>query len=253
MADRSVTLVAGAEVAIEGALRLPPGCYRAVKRQIEVPAPSKRQFTDPEYLIELSGREIVAMGGTPGAVGLISAEVDVSRQVREGLLTLSDRPPPPLARRAFAEYRRGGSPGAAELRKQSVQKLAGCTWERVKSDFAERLRKTLREVKASPLQFPSDLAMKLRPLQREKTSADFIERLRGLAVLNVVGKLFQFFSSPISCALNVDANKLLKAQHLRCSVFLRASQLHFLIRLRTLNLLAVRRLRCRRRGRVNNS
>jgi hypothetical protein len=225
--DRSVTLVAGAEVAIEGALTLPPGCYRAVKRQIEVPTPSKRQFTDPEYLIELSGRQIVAMGGTPGAVGLISAEVDVSRQVREGLLRLSDRPPAPLARRAFAEYRtRGTFPGAAELRKQGVQKLPGRTWERVTSNLAERLRKTLREVKAAPLPFPGDLATTLRPLQREKASADFIERLRGLAVPDVVGKLFQFSSSLISGAFNVDANKLLKAQHLRCTVFWNTATSH---------------------------
>jgi hypothetical protein len=244
MVDRSVTLVAGAEVAIEGALTLPPGCYRAVKRQIEVPTPSKRQFTDPEYLIELSGRQIVAMGGTPGAAGLISAEVDVSRQVRESLLRLSDRPPAPLARRAFAEHRsRGISPGPAELRKQGVQKLAGYIWERVKSDPAERLRKTLREIKAVALPFPGDLAMKLRPLLRGKTSANFVDRLRGLAVSNVVRKLFQFFSSPISGAFNVYANKLLKAQHLRYSAFFGAPQLHVLIHLRRTHLLAVRRLR----------
>jgi hypothetical protein len=221
MVDRTVTLYAGAEVAIEGALTLPPGYYRAVKRQIRVSTLTEQQFTDPEYLIELSGREIVAMGGTPGAVGLISAEVDVSRQVHEGLLRLSDRPPAPLARGAFAEYRpRDIFPAAAELQKQGVRKLAGCTWERVKSDLAERLRKTLREVKTAPLPFPGDLAMKLRPLQREKISADFIEPLRGVAVPNVVGKLFQFFSSPISGPFNVDAIKLLKAQHLRCFVFL---------------------------------
>jgi hypothetical protein len=246
MVDRSVTLVANAEVSIEGGLTLPPGYYRAVKRQIEVRTPSKQQFTDPEYLIELSGRQIVTMGGTPGAAGLIWAEVDVSRQVRESLLSLSDRPPAPLARRGFAEHRsRGISPGAAELRKQGVQKLGGCTWERAKSDLAERLRKTPREIKAARLPLPGDLAMKLRRLLREKTSADFIDRLRGLAVSNVVGKLFQFFSSPISGAFNVYANKLLKAQHLSCSVFLGAPQLHVLIRLRRMHLLAVRRLRSR--------
>ena len=89
MVDRSVTLVAGAEVAVEGGPRLPPGHYRAVKRRFEAPTPSKRQFTAPEYLIELRGRQIVAMGGTPGAAGLISAEVDVSRQVYEGILAAS--------------------------------------------------------------------------------------------------------------------------------------------------------------------
>jgi hypothetical protein len=52
----------------------------------------------------------------------------------------------------------------------------------VRSDLAERLGKTLREVKAAPLPSPGDLAMKVRPPQREKTSANFIERLRGLAV-----------------------------------------------------------------------
>ena len=91
--------------AIQGGLTLPPGYYRAIKRQIEGPTPSKRQLTDPEYLIELSGRQIVVMGGTLGAAGLISADVDVTRQVREGLLKLSDRQPALLARRAFAECR----------------------------------------------------------------------------------------------------------------------------------------------------
>jgi hypothetical protein len=137
--DRSVILAAGAGVAIEGGLALPPGYYRAVKRRMENPTPSKRQLTDPEYLIELSGRQIVAMGGSLGAAGLISADVDVTRQVREGLIRLSDRPPAPLARRAFAdaEYRsRDTFPGG-------VQKPAGRTWERVRSDLAERFRKAL--------------------------------------------------------------------------------------------------------------
>jgi hypothetical protein len=124
MVDRSVTLVAGAEVAVEGGLRLPPGHYRAVKRRFEAPTPSKRQFTDPEYLLELTGRQIVAMGGTPGAAGLISAEVDVSRQVYEGILRLSDRQPAPRAHELFGvEYRPIGiSLGAVELRRQDVLK-----------------------------------------------------------------------------------------------------------------------------------
>jgi hypothetical protein len=83
MVDSSVTLIASAIVAIEGGLRLPPGHYHGVKRR------QKRQSIDPEYLIELCGRQIVAMGGTLGATGLISAEVDVTRQVCEGLLRLS--------------------------------------------------------------------------------------------------------------------------------------------------------------------
>jgi hypothetical protein len=92
MAGRSVTLVASDEAAIEGGLTLPPGRYRAVERQIEVPALSKPQFTDPEYHIELSGRQIVAMGGTLGANGLVSAEYDVTRQVREGILRFGTIP-----------------------------------------------------------------------------------------------------------------------------------------------------------------
>jgi hypothetical protein len=52
-------------------------------------APSKRRSADAEYLIELSGRQIVAMGGTLGAAGLISAELDVTPQVRDGRLQLS--------------------------------------------------------------------------------------------------------------------------------------------------------------------
>ena len=92
MAGRSVTLVASGEVAIEGGLTLPPGRYRAVELRIEVPALSKREFTDPEYHVELSGRQIVAMGGTLGANGLISAEYDVTRQVREGLLRFGTIP-----------------------------------------------------------------------------------------------------------------------------------------------------------------
>jgi hypothetical protein len=120
MVDRSVTLIAGAEVPIEGALTLPPGYYRAVKRQIEVSTPTKRQFTEPEYLIELSGRQIVAMGGTPGAIGLISAEVDVSRQVREGLLRLSDRPPAPRA----VQPSPSTAPEASPLGRQSFESKA---------------------------------------------------------------------------------------------------------------------------------
>jgi hypothetical protein len=58
--------------------------------------------------------------------------------------------------------------------------------------------------------------------------------LRNLAVWP-----FRFFSSPISGAFNVYANK---AQHLRCSPFWRASQLHVLARIGTTHLLAVRRL-----------
>jgi hypothetical protein len=236
MADRSIILVADAGVAIEGGLTLPPGYYRAVKRRIEGPTHSKRRFTDAEYLIEMSGRQIVAMGGTLGAAGLISADVDVTRQVCEGLLRLSDRRPAPLARRAFAEYRpRGISTKVTELRMQGVQKLADRTWKRVKTDLAECFRKALREFKAALLSFPGYSAMKLRPLQREKMP-DFIEHFRGLAVPNVVGKLSQFFSSPISGAFNVYANKLFRAQHLRCPVFRGALQLHVLVRLRTMYL-----------------
>ena len=165
MVDRSVTLVAGAEVTVEGGLRLPPGHYRAVKRRFQAPTPSKRQFTDPEYLIELSGRQIVAMGGTPGAAGLISAEVDVSRQVYEGILRLSDRQPALLSHEPFdVEYRPIGIPlGAVELRRQDVLKLAGRTWERVKSDLADCLRLVLREIKAAPLPFPSGQAINSDP------------------------------------------------------------------------------------------
>jgi hypothetical protein len=141
MVDRSVILVADAGVAIEGGLTLPPGYYRAVKRRIEGPTPSKPQPTDPEYLIELSGRQIVAMGGTLGAAGLISANVDVTRQAREGLLRLSDRPPATVARRAFEYRSRGTFPGAAGLQKPGVQNPAGRAWERVRSDLAERFRK----------------------------------------------------------------------------------------------------------------
>jgi hypothetical protein len=236
MVDRSVILVADAGVAIEGGLTLPPGYYRAVKRRIEGLTPSKPQPTDPEYLIELSGRQIVAMGGTLGAAGLISADVDVTRQAREGLLRLSDRPPAPRARRAFVEYRsRGTFPGAAGLQKPGVQKPDGRVWERVRSDLAERFRKALQEFEAASLSFPSDLAMKLRLLRRERTSPVFTEQLRSLAV-----GPFQFFSSPISGAFNVYANK---ARHLRCSVFWRPSQLHVLARIGTTLYLAVRRLR----------
>jgi hypothetical protein len=242
MVERSVTLVAEAEVAIGGGLTLPPGAYRAVKRRIQGPTSSKQQFTDPEYLIELSGRQIVAMGGTPGAAGLISAEVDVTQQVREGLLELSDRSPAPLARRAFAEYRpKGTSLGTVEFRKQRVQKIAGHTRERVKTDLAKRFRNAVREFKAAALSLsPSSLAMKNRPLRSEKTSLDFVEHLRGFAVPSVVRKLPQFFSSPT-------------AQRLWDSAFWGAPQLQLLVRLRTMRLLAMRRFRsytdllCRRR------
>jgi hypothetical protein len=241
MADRSVTLVAAAEVAIGGRLTLPPGCYRAVKRRIQGPT-SKQQFTDPEYLIELSGRQIVAMGGTPGAAGLISAEVDVTQQVREGLLKFSDRSPAPLGRRAFAEYRpKGTSLGTAEFRKRDVQKLAGHTWKRVKPDLAERFRKAVREFKVAALSLsPSSLAMKSRPLRSEKTLFNFVKHLRDFAVPSVVGKLPQFFLSPT-------------ARRLWGSASWGAPQLHILVRLRTMRLLAMRRfgsstdLLCRRR------
>jgi hypothetical protein len=165
MVDRLVTLVAGGEVAVEGGLSLPPGHYRAVMRRFRAPTPSKRQFADTEYLIELSGRQIVAMGGTPGAAGLISAEVDVSRQVYEGILRLSDRRPALLAHEPFdVEYRPQGIPReAVESRRQDVLKLAGCTWERVKSDLADCLRLMLREIKAAPLPFPSSQAIHSDP------------------------------------------------------------------------------------------
>jgi hypothetical protein len=240
MADRSVTLVAEAEVAIGGGLTLPPGGYRAVKRRIQGPT-SGQQFTDPEYLIELSGRQIVAMGGTPGAAGLISAEVDVTQQVRAGVLKFSDRSPAPLARRAFAEYRaKGTSPGTAEFRKQDVQKIAVHTWGRVKADFADCFGRAARESKAAALSFfSSSLAKKYRFLRSEKTSLDFLEHLRGFAVPSVVGKL-QFFSSPT-------------ARRLWDFASWGAPQPHVLVRLRTMRLLAMRRFRsyadllCRRR------
>jgi hypothetical protein len=232
MVDRSVTLVAEAEVAIGGGLTLPPGCYRAVKRRIQGPTSPKQQFTDPEYLIELSGRQIVAMGGTPGAAGLISAEVDVTQQVREGLLKFSDRSPAPLGRRAFAEYRpKGTSLGTAEFRKQDVRKIAGHTWGRVKADFADCFGKAARQSKAAaPSFFPSNLAMKYRALRSEKTSLDLVEHLRGFAIPSAVGKLSQFFSSPT-------------ARRLWDSASWGAPQLHVLVRLRTMRLLAMRRFR----------
>jgi hypothetical protein len=153
---RSVILIAGAGVALEGGLRLPPGYYRAVKRRIEGSTPSKRQLTDPEYLIELSGRQIVAMGGSLGAAGLISADVDVTRQVREGLLMLSDGQPAPLARKVVTKScSRNTLPGG-------LQKPPGRTWERVRSDLAERFRKPLQEFEAAFVSFPSDLATKVR-------------------------------------------------------------------------------------------
>jgi hypothetical protein len=226
--DRSVILVAGAGVAIEGGLTLTQGYYRAVKRQMESPTPSKRQLTDPEYLIELSGRQIVAMGGSLGAAGLISADVDVTRQVREGLIRLSDRPPAPLARRAFAECRsRETFPGG-------VQKPAGHTWERVRSDLAGRLRKALQEFAAAFLSFPGDLATKVRLLRRGRTSLVFTKQLRSLAVWPS-----RLFSSPISGAFNVYADNS-TSEMLR---FWRASQLHVLTRIRTTHLFAVRSLR----------
>jgi hypothetical protein len=205
MPDRSVTLVAGAEVAVQGGLRLPPGRYRAVKRRFEAPTPSKRQFADPEYLIELSGRQIVAMGGTPGAAGLISAEVDVSRQVYEGILRLSDRQPVPLAHEPLdVEYRPIGMPlGAVELRGQDVLKLAGRTWERGKSDLADCLRLVLREIKTAPLPFPGGKAInsdafsagRLRPISwsiREGL------RMTADAVSVVVVVLFALFAGAVS-------------------------------------------------------
>jgi hypothetical protein len=137
MAGRSVTLVASGEVAIEGGLTLPPGRYRAVERRIEVPALSKRQFTDPEYHVELSGRQIVAMGGTLGANGLITAEYDVTRQVREGLLRFGTIPggltfhapaSPVAAGRRISEYqavRKLFDRGVSEVRRRLVQAAAG--------------------------------------------------------------------------------------------------------------------------------
>jgi hypothetical protein len=89
MVDRAVTLFANTEVAIDGGLTLPPGRYRGVNRRIEVSTLSKRRSVDAEYLIELSGKQIVAMGGTLGVAGLISAELDVTPQVRDGRLQLS--------------------------------------------------------------------------------------------------------------------------------------------------------------------
>jgi hypothetical protein len=232
MVDRLFTLVAEAEVAIGGGLTLPPGGYCAVKRRIQSPTSTKQQFSDPEYLIELSGRQIVAMGGTPGAAGLISAEVDVTQQVRAGLLKFSDRSPTPLGRRAFAEYRpKGTSPGTAELRKRGAQKLAVHTWGRVKADFAACFGKAARESKAAALSFfPSNLAMKYRALRSEKTSLDFVEHLRGFAIPSAVGKLSQFFPSPT-------------ARHLWGCASWGAPQRHVLVRLQTLRLLARRRFR----------
>jgi hypothetical protein len=198
--DRSVILVAGAGVAIEGGLTLPPGYYRAVKRRMEDPTPSKRQLTDPEYLIELSGRQIVAMGGSLGAAGLISADVDVTRQVREGLIWLSDRSPAPLPRRAFAEYRsRDTFPGG-------VQKPAGRIWERVRSDLAECFRKALQEFEAAFLSFPSDLATKLRLLSRGRTSLVFTEQLRSLA-LGPAGTGFALYRAQLTVFARRNAAK----------------------------------------------
>jgi hypothetical protein len=137
MAGRSVTLVASGEVAIEGGLTLPPGRYRAVERRIEVPALSKRQFTDPEYQIELSGRQIVAMGGTLGANGLISAEYDVTRQVREGILRFGTIPggltfhapaAPVAAGQRISEYQRVQKlfgRGVFEIRRRLARAAAG--------------------------------------------------------------------------------------------------------------------------------
>jgi hypothetical protein len=232
MVDRLFTLVAEAEVAIGGGLTLPPGGYRAVKRRIQSPTSTKQQFTDPEYLIELSGRQIVAIGGTPGAAGLISAEVDVTQQVRAGLLKFSDRSPGPLGRRALAENRsRGTSPGTAELRKRGAQKISGHTWGRVKADFADCFGKAARQSKAAALSFfSSSLAKKYRFLRSEKTSLDFVEHLRGFAVPSVVGKLPQFFSSPT-------------ARRLWDFASWGAPQPHVLVRLRTMRLLAMRRFR----------
>jgi hypothetical protein len=205
MMDRSVTLVAGAEVAVEGGLRLPPGHYRAVKRRFGAPTPSKRQFLDLQYLIELSGKQIVAMGGTPGAAGLISAEVDVSRQVYEGILRLGDRQPAPLVREPFdVEYRPIGiTLGTVELRRQDVLKLTGRTWERVKSDLADCLRLVLREIKAAPLPFPSGQAInsdassagRLRPISWSIRGA-LQMTTDGVSVLVVL--LFALFAGAVS-------------------------------------------------------
>jgi hypothetical protein len=230
MVDRLFTLVAEAEVAIGGGLTLPPGGYRAVKRRIQSPTSTKQQFTDPEYLIELSGRQIVAMGGTPGAAGLISAEVDVTQQVRAGLLKSSDRSPAPLGRRAFAEDRsRGTSQGTAEVRKRGAQKLAVHTWGRVKADFAACFGNAARESKAAVLSFfPNNLTMKYRALRSEKISLDFVGNLRSFAIPSAVGKLSQFFWSPA-------------ARHLWDFASWGAPQC--LVRLQTLRLLARRRFR----------
>jgi hypothetical protein len=203
MVDRLVTLVAGADVAVEGGLRLPPGHYRAVKRRFEAPTPSKRQFTDPEYLIELSGRQIVAMGGTPGAAGLISAEVDVSRQVFEGILRLSDRQPVPHAYGPFdVEYRPLGiSLGAAELQKQDVLKLAGRSWARVRSDLVNSLRRVLREIKEAPLStgqaIDSD-ASRAGRLRRILWSTRGAPKMPTDAVSVVVVVLFALFAGMVS-------------------------------------------------------
>jgi hypothetical protein len=241
MVDRLFTLVAEAEVAIGGGLTLPPGAYCAVKRRNQSPTSTRQQFSDPDYLIELSGRQIVAMGGTPGVAGLISAEVDVTQQVRAGLLKLRDRSPAPLGRRAFAEYRsRGTSPGTAELRKRGAQKLAVHTWGRVKADFAACVEKAARESKAAALSFfPSNLAMKYRALRSEKTLLDFVEHLRGFAIPSAVGKLSQFFWSPA-------------ARHLWDFASWGVPKHHVLVRLRTMRRLAMGRfesytnLLCRR-------
>ncbi|WP_336055213.1 hypothetical protein [Nitratireductor sp. CH_MIT9313-5] len=77
------------EIDVNPTITLPPGTYEAEAKQFGVPTLGGRiSWTDPEYLIELSGDQIQQYGGKPNATPLISAEYDVTQFVKKGVLTL---------------------------------------------------------------------------------------------------------------------------------------------------------------------
>jgi hypothetical protein len=86
---RAVALMADIAVAIEGGLILPAGKYPGVEMQFSMRAiGGRRSIIPPEYLIELSPKQIVEMGGK-ATRHEISREFDVTHQVRMGRLKVA--------------------------------------------------------------------------------------------------------------------------------------------------------------------
>ena len=85
---RSVRLTAAAPVEIEPGIILPAGIYEGVEKRLGVPLMAGMSWTPPEYHLELSEVQLVAMGAKP-TPNMISTEYDLSKFVRLGQITVS--------------------------------------------------------------------------------------------------------------------------------------------------------------------